>query len=163
MPGFGGAQHQRDGGTTGDQVRVYPHLQHPQPAGPVVLPERLVPLHVPVATKDVVDEHVKPPMVALDRRDELGNRGGVLVIDHQRRPRASRRRDQVPGLLDRLGPADLRRPGRPATATSRVDVKARTGKLDRDRTTGAARRPRNQPHSHSPGHNTLVIPPARSF
>jgi hypothetical protein len=92
-------------------------------------------------------------MVALDHRDELGNRGGVLVIDHHRRPRASRRRDQVPGLLDRLGPANLRGPGRPTTATGRVDVKARTGKLDRDRTTGAARRPRNQPHSHCPGQN----------
>src|SRR5207247_483676 len=115
--------------------------------------ERLVPFHVPVATEDVVDKYVEPPMIALDRRDELANRGWVLVIDHQRRPRASRRRDQVAGLLDRLGPANLRGPGRPTTATGRVDVKARTGKLDRDRTTCAARRPRNQPHSHCLGHN----------
>ena len=84
---------------------------------------------------------VVPPMVGLDRRHELANRGRVLVIDHQRRPRTSRRRDQVPGLLDRLAPANLRGPGRPTTATGRVDVKARTGNLDRNRTTGAARRP----------------------
>ena len=53
-------------------MRVHAHLQHPQPSGPVVLPERLVPFHVPVATEDVVHEHIEPPMVALDRRDELG-------------------------------------------------------------------------------------------
>ena len=74
------------------------------------------------------------------------------MIDHERRPRASRGRDQVAGLLDRLGPADLRGPGRPAAAAGRVDVEARAGKLDGDRTTGAARRARDERHSHRLGH-----------
>jgi hypothetical protein len=65
-------------------MRVHAHLQHPQPAGPVVLPKRLVPFHVPVAAEDVVDEDVQPAVVALDSCNELGNRGGVLVIDHHR-------------------------------------------------------------------------------
>ena len=102
-----GPQHERDRGATRDQVRVHAHLQHPQPAGPVVLPERLVPFHVPVAAEDVVDEDVEPALVALDAFDQLGNRGRVFVIDHERRPRASRGRHQLSGLLDRLGPADL--------------------------------------------------------
>ena len=93
-------------------MRVHAHLQHPQPARPVVLPERLVPFHVPVAAEDVVDEYVQPAVVALDSLDELGNRGGVFVIDHERRSGSPRGRDQLSGLLDRLGPAHLRGPGR---------------------------------------------------
>ena len=83
------------------------------------------------------------------RRNQLGDRGGVLVIDHERRPRPARRRDQLAGLLDRLGPADLGGPGRPAAAAGRVDVEARAGKLDRDRPAGAARRARDESHRPS--------------
>jgi hypothetical protein len=95
---------------------VHAHLQHPQPAGEVVLPQRLAPLHVPVTAEDVVHEEIEPAVVALDARDELGNRVGVFVIDHERRRGAPRARDQLAGLLDRLGPADLGRPARPAAA-----------------------------------------------
>ena len=76
-------------------MRVHAHLQHPQPAGPVVLPERLVPLHVPVAAEDVVDQNVEPALVALDARDQLGDRRGVFVIDHERRSGPARGRRSV--------------------------------------------------------------------
>ena len=106
----GGPQHEGDGVAARDQMRVHAHLQHPQSAGPVVLPERLVPFHVPVAAEDVVDQDVEPAPVALDARDELGNRGRVFVVDHERRSGSARGRHQLAGLLDRLGPPDLRRP-----------------------------------------------------
>jgi hypothetical protein len=56
-----------------------------------MFPERLVPFHVPVAAEDVVDEYVQPALVAFDPLDELGNRGGVFVIDRApiRLPRRS--------------------------------------------------------------------------
>ena len=65
-------------------MRVDAHLQHPQPACPVVLPERLVPFHVPVAAEDVVDEDVQSALVALDSLDKLGNQLRVFVIDYER-------------------------------------------------------------------------------
>src|SRR5437870_2066029 len=82
---LGGPEHEGDGGAGGDEVRVHAHLQHSQAAFPVVLPERLVPLHVAVAAEDVVDEHVEPAVLALDPRDEIGNGSRILVIDHERR------------------------------------------------------------------------------
>ena len=57
-------------------MRVHAHLQHPQAAGPVVLPDRLVPLHVPVAAEDVVDEDVQPALLTLDVCDQLRDRPG---------------------------------------------------------------------------------------
>jgi hypothetical protein len=125
-------------------MRMNAHLQHPQPAGPGVLPERLVPFHVPVTAEDVVHEEIESAPLALDARDQLGNRGRVFVIDHERRPRVSRSSNQVSSLLDGLGPADLRRPPSPAAATSRVDVEARAGELDGDRTPCTAGRARHE-------------------
>ena len=67
----------------GDQVRVDPHLEHAQAAVPVVLPQRLVPLHVLVAAEDVVDEHVEAAVFALDGADELRHGRGILVVDDE--------------------------------------------------------------------------------
>ena len=39
-------------------MRVNAHAEHPQPTEEVVLPERLVPLRIPVAAEHVVDEYV---------------------------------------------------------------------------------------------------------
>ncbi len=50
--------------------------------------------------EDVVDQDVEPPLLALDPRDELGDRAGLLVIDHERRARPGRCGDQLAGLLD---------------------------------------------------------------
>jgi hypothetical protein len=94
--------------------------------------------------EDVVDEHVEPAPVALDARDQLSDRGWILVIDHERRALAVGCRYQLPGLLDRLGPADLRRPRRAAAAAGRVDEESGAGELDGDRPTGAAGRARNE-------------------
>jgi hypothetical protein len=60
---------------------MHAHLQHPQPAGRVVLPERLIPFHVPVTAEDVVHEEIESTLLVLDARDQLGNRRGVFVID----------------------------------------------------------------------------------
>ena len=90
-------------------------------------------------------------MLAVDSRNELCDRGGILVIDHERRGSAAHRRDQIPRLLDRLRPSQLGGPGRATTATRRVDVETGTGELDRDRATGAARRPRNHRDSRCLG------------
>jgi hypothetical protein len=119
---------------------VHAHLQHPQPAGPVVLPERPVPFHVPVTAEDVVHEEIESALLTLDARDQLGDGCRVFVIDHERHPRASCSPNQVSSLLDRLGPADLRRAGSPAAATRRVDVEAGPSELDGDRTACTARR-----------------------
>ena len=86
---------------------VHAHLQHPQPAGPVVLPQRLVPLGIPVAAEDVIDQHVQAAVLALDGREQLGDRRGVLVIDDEGRALSASSADPVAGLLDRLGPVDL--------------------------------------------------------
>src|SRR5581483_8082041 len=101
-------------------------------------PERLVPLHVAIAAEDVVDEDVEPGVLPLDPRDELADRRRILVVDHERRAVAARGGQQLPGLLDRLGPADLRRPGSPATAAGGVDEEPCARELDGDRATGAA-------------------------
>ena len=60
-----------------------PHLEHAQPAVPVVLPQRLVPLHVLVAAEDVVDEHVETAAFALDGVEELRHGRGILVVDDE--------------------------------------------------------------------------------
>src|SRR5436305_2881633 len=92
-------------------MRVHTHLQHPQPTGPVVLPERFVPLHVSIAAKDVVDQHVEPAAVALDAGDELGDCSRIFVIDDERGTGAARYFDQLAGLLDGLRSAELRGTG----------------------------------------------------
>ena len=143
-------------------MRVHPHLQHPQPAGPVVLPDRLVPLHVPVASEDVIDEDVQPAPVMLDVRDQLRDRCGILMVHDARRASPSGARDQLAGLLDRLGPADFRRPATPAAAAGRVDEEARAGKLDRDRPTGAASRAGDERHPRCLRHTIPRSTPERN-
>jgi hypothetical protein len=108
-------------------VRVHAHLQHPQPARPVVLPQRLVPLHVTVAAEDVVDEHVEPAVVTLDGGEQRGDLFRILVVDDEGGARPASGADQVAGLLDGLGPADLRWARHPAAAAGGVHEQAGPG------------------------------------
>src|SRR4051812_37840652 len=112
-----------------------------------MLPEWLVPLHVPVAAEDVVDEDVEPASVALDVCDQLGNRCGILVVHHARKAVAPGSGDQLAGVLDRLGPAYLRRPGTPTATAGRVDDEPHASELDGDCTTGTASRACDECHA----------------
>jgi hypothetical protein len=103
----GGSQHQRERRPAGDEMRVHAHLQHSQAAGPVVLPQRPVPLHVAVASEDVVDKHVEPTPITLDLAHELRDGFGILVVDDACDAVAAGACDQLAGFFDRLGPADL--------------------------------------------------------
>jgi hypothetical protein len=133
----GGLEHQRDRVVAGDQVRVHAHPQHPQAAGEVVLPQRVLPVGVAVTAEDVVDEHVEPALLGADPLDERRHGVGVLVVDHQA-DAGPGPGDPVAGVLDGLGPVDLGTPGGPAAATGGVDVAAGTGQLDGDGTAGPA-------------------------
>jgi hypothetical protein len=106
-----------------------------------VLPQRLVPLHVPVAAEDVVDEDVQSTLLGVDSPHECGDLVGVLVVDHQGASAATRCADQISGLLDRLGPVDLGRSRRTAAPPGRVHVGAGARKLDRNGPAGASGRP----------------------
>src|SRR5438876_11935575 len=121
-----------------------------------MLPEWLVPLHIPVAAEDVVDEDVEPAPLALNVCDQLGNRCGILVVHHARRAVAPGSRDQLAGVVDRLGPADLRRPGTPTATAGRVDEESRASELDRDRPTCTASRACDECHARCLGHSKLT-------
>jgi hypothetical protein len=108
-----------------------------------VLPQRLVPLHVPVAPEDVVDQDIEAAALVLDGCHQGGDLAGILVINHSCGARPARRPDQVTGLLDRLRPADLGRPRRPAAAPCRIDEEPSAGQLDGNR---AARAPGSASH-----------------
>ena len=105
-----------------------------------MLPQRLVPLRVPVAAEHVVDEYVETSMIRLDALDESSNGARVLMVDDQRCRRPAGRLDQLAGLLDRLGTVDLGPPRQPAAAPGRVHVSAGSPQLDRDRAPRAAGR-----------------------
>jgi hypothetical protein len=83
------AQHQRNGRPTGNEVGMHSHLQHPQPALPVMLPKRLVPLGVSVTAEDVIDQYVKAAAFALDGGEEVGEGLRIFVVDHESRTRAA--------------------------------------------------------------------------
>jgi RimJ/RimL family protein N-acetyltransferase len=112
---------------------MHAHLQHPQAAGPVMLPQRLFPFGVLLAAEDVVDQHVKPTVIAFNGGDQRGNRRQVFVIDDNCRTGAACGPDQVAGLFDGLRSADLRRAGHPAAAAGGEHEQARAGQLDGDR------------------------------
>src|ERR1700733_9318201 len=92
---------------------MHAHLQHPQPARPVVLPQWLVPLHVPVAPEDVVNQHIEAAALVIDGGYQGGILAGVFVINLPRgtppAPPAARIRSPVssvvPGLPISEGPA----------------------------------------------------------
>ena len=97
----------------GDQVGVRPHLQHPQAAVPVVLPQRLVPLHVLVAAEDVVDQHVETAVFGSMRVDQLATAAGPRG---QRRraapdPPAARIKSPVSSMVSGLSSSDGPTPG----------------------------------------------------
>src|SRR5207244_3335571 len=100
-----------------------------------VLPERVLPVGVPVAAEDVVDEHVEPAPRRADPRDERGDRVGVLVVDDHTLAGAHGR-ETVAGLLDGLRPVDLGAAGEPTAAAGGVDVAAGAGELDGDGAAG---------------------------
>jgi hypothetical protein len=77
-------------------------------------------------------------VVALDAFDQFGDRGGVLMVDDERRAGSSGRGDQLTRFLDRLGAADFGRSGAPAATPCRVDEEAGTSEFDRDRPAGTA-------------------------
>ena len=137
-------QHQRQRVVTGDQVRVNAHSQHPQAARQVVLPQRLVPLRVPVAAEDVVDQDVEPAVLVADPIDQRRDRVRTLVVHHESRAAAAGIGDRVPGLLDGLRTVHLRRTRGATAASGRVHVGAGSRQLDRDRPTSPAGRSRNQ-------------------
>ena len=93
---------------------------------------------------------------------ERGNRGRVFVIDHERRPSSARSRHELSGLLDGFRPSHLRGPGHSAAAAGGVDVEAGAGELDGDRTTGPARRARNQRHLSRGATQTSPLSPSAS-
>ena len=119
---------------------MHAHRQHPQPALQVVLPQWSVPLGVPVAAEDVVDEDVEPTVLLVDPFDERGDLVGGEMIDAQRGAVSARGLHEVAGVLDGLGPVDLRAALSAAAAAGCVDVGTGAGQLDRDRPPTAARR-----------------------
>ena len=92
VPGGGRLEDQRHGRPGRDEVGVHAHLEDPQPAVPVVLPQRLFPFGVPVTAEDVVHQDVEPAVLASDRRDQGGDRRGILVVDDARLAGPARRR-----------------------------------------------------------------------
>ena len=112
---------------------MHAHPQHPQPALQVVLPQRLVPLHVPVAPEDVVNQDIEAAALVIDGCHQGGHLAGILVINHSRGARPASRTDQITGLLDRLRPADLGRARRPAAAPCRIDEEPSARQLDGNR------------------------------
>jgi hypothetical protein len=49
----------------------------------VMLPQGLVPLGVPVAAEDVVDQHVEAAVITLDGGDQFGHRRRIFMVDDQ--------------------------------------------------------------------------------
>src|SRR5215469_3437840 len=88
---------------------------------PVVFPQRLVPLHVPVTAEDVIDQHIQAALLTLDCRNQFGDRIRVLVVDDAGGARSARGADQLAGFLDGLGPVEFRGTGGPAAAAGRID------------------------------------------
>ncbi len=147
----GGTQHQRDRRPPSDQVGVHTHLQHPQATLPVVFPQRLVPLRVPVTAEDVIDRHIQAPLLTLDCGNHLGDRIRVLVINDAGGARSACGADQLAGFLDGLGPAEFRRTGGPAAAAGRVDEEPSPGQLDGDRPARTPSGTRHQGDAHAAG------------
>ena len=57
-----------------------------------------------LAAPDVVDEHVDVAVVAPDLLGQALHLGGVEMVDRDRDAGAAELRDELGGLLDRLGP-----------------------------------------------------------
>jgi hypothetical protein len=112
---------------------MHAHLQHPQPGWPVVLPQRLVPLHVAVAAEDVVDQHVQAASLVADGGHQGIHLAGVLVVNYPCGARPADGADQVTGFLDRLRAAHLRGAGGSAAAAGRVHEEPSPGQVDGDR------------------------------
>jgi hypothetical protein len=83
--------------------------------------------------KDVVNQDIEAAALVLDGCHQGGYLAGILVINHSRGARPAGRTDQITGLLDRLRPADLGRPRRPAAAARRIDKEPSTRQLDGNR------------------------------
>ncbi len=86
---------------------MHPHAQHVEPARQVMLPELLVPLHILVATEDVIDEDVQPTALRLDAGHEILHRSHIQVIDAESDALSAGREHQLAGFLDGLGPIHI--------------------------------------------------------
>ncbi len=127
-----------------DQVGVDGEAQQPEPIGQVALPDRPVPVGratlQPLAAPDVVDEDVEAAVVAVDPVAQPAHLIGVEVVDGDRDAGATRRVDELGGLLDRLGPPDVVGRQRASTArpTGADDRRTRLTERDRDAAAGPA-------------------------
>ena len=130
-------EHQRQGVVRGDQVGVDGEPEEAEAVREVVLPDRLVPLEEPLAAPDVVDEDVEPARLRPDPRDERRDRLRVEVVDGDGGGTPARGRDQLGGLLDRLG-AVVFGARRPRRAAGDIDRRAGGAELGGDAAAGAA-------------------------
>jgi hypothetical protein len=137
------ADQQRQQVVAGDQVGVDRQPEQVQPVVQVVLPHRRVPLVQRLAAPHVVDQHVEPPLLAVDPLGQRLDLGRIQVVHPHRDAGAAGPRDQLGRLLDRLGPVQLR-----ATLTRRsagaVHGRADRAQLDRYSSSRSAGRARHQ-------------------
>ena len=103
------------------------------PPAQVVLPQRRVPLQVAVAAEDVVDQHVEPALLGLDRATSARD-GWRGPRGRRRARRRSRRRRRSGRRCPRWSRAGRSRSDRdPAAAAGGIDERSGPGQLDSDR------------------------------
>jgi hypothetical protein len=135
-----------------DEVGLDGEPEEPEAVVEAELPYGRVPLRgsalEQLAAPDVVDEHID---VAVGGPDLLGQRfhlDGIEVVDRDRDAGAAEARDDLGGLLDRLGTAVVGPKGSRATTAPRAhDRCSRFSQGRRNATPGPSGRPRHDGHA----------------